>query len=215
MTIEEWEKELVEWVNHDINLVCKYLKKNDVYVDIGANTGIFTKEVLNRINFELDKIILFEPIEKYYLECLNKFGDDDRFIIENTGLSDDNQNKILFASHTNYGYNKIYKEGMEIHPHDEITIRCDTFSNWIKDKDIPKVDFIKIDAEGHDTNIIIGMYEWIETTGNRPIILYESAWYKHEEEDVYNTLTEKFGYYSMKDSELQYNDTLFIHNAGF
>jgi len=212
MKIDEWEKELIDWVNHDIDIVCKYLKKNDVYVDIGANTGIFTKEVINRIDFDLDKIILFEPIEKYYKECLNKFSNDNRFLIENLGLSNDNIDKKLFASHLNYGYNKIYKEGMEIHPHDEIIIKCDTFSNWIKYKNIPKVDLIKIDAEGHDTNIIIGMYEWLENTNNRPIILFESGWYQDEESIIIKTMKEKYGYSQIEEPSLQHNDTLLIIN---
>jgi FkbM family methyltransferase len=215
MTIEEWEKELVDWVDHDINLVCKYLKPNDTFVDIGANTGIFTKEVLDRINFELNKIILFEPVPKYYNECINKFGDNDKFIIENIGLSDDTNDKTIYVSHLNYGYNKIYRDGMEIHPHDKILIKCNTFSNWIKDKNINKVDFIKIDTEGHDTNIINGMYQWLDNTNNRPTILYECLWYQHQEEDVMKFMIEKYGYQLIKDEISHNTDTLFIHPTRF
>lgn len=213
MTIKEWENTLSSWIDKDVNLVVKYLNKGDVYFDIGANTGLFTQMVIKKLgndyNF-LDKIVLFEPIKKYSDECVNKFKKHKNIQIEQIALSDDDNNKIIYASHINFGYNKIFREGMEIQPHDKYVVKSITFSEWMENNYYPKVDFIKIDAEGHDSNIVRGMFNWLEKTENRPKILFECAWYGEEELDVIDTLVDNFGYTQIHD-DLEYNNALLIN----
>lgn len=213
MTIKEWEKTLGPWIEKDVNLVVNHLKKGDVYFDVGANTGLFTQMVIKKLggdyNF-FNKIVLFEPIKKYYDECVTKFKKHKNVQVEQIALSDNDNNKIIYVSHINYGYNKIYREGMEIQPHDKYVIKCTTFTEWIKNQNCPKVDFIKIDAEGHDSNIVNGMFEWLATTENRPKILFECAWYGVEELDVIEKLVNEYGYVQITEN-LEYNNALLVH----
>jgi FkbM family methyltransferase len=137
---------------------------------------------------------MFEPIEMYYNECVNKFGDKSNFIIENLALSDDDTDKTIYASQENFGYNKIYKQGMEVQPHDKYIIKCKTFSNWMLDGKIHKINFIKIDAEGHDVEIIYGMLDWLRSSNLRPYILFERGWYEDRETELANILKDDFNY---------------------
>lgn len=191
---EEWfGKELVGTVKR----ITSYLKDGDVFVDIGSNTGLLSKLILKELkeeDKELSKVIMFEPVPLYYNECVKKFGDNDKFIINNLALSNDTEDKTLLVSHRNFGYNKIYKEGMEIHPHDKIQINCDLFSNWMFKHNIDKIDFIKIDAEGHDREVIEGMFNWLKETHQRPYIQFEGTWYPSEEKDLLEKMREDFNY---------------------
>ena len=197
MTIGEWEDKLKESIVKNVKTIIEHLNDGDTFVDIGANTGLLTQLVIDGMKSDgkqLKNVVMFEPIEMYYNECVNKFGDKSNFIIENLALSDDDTDKTIYASQENFGYNKIYKQGMEVQPHDEYIIKCKTFSNWMLDGKIHKINFIKIDAEGHDIEIIYGMLDWLRSSNLRPYILFERGWYEDRETELANILKDEFNY---------------------
>jgi FkbM family methyltransferase len=197
MTIEEWEDKLKESIVKNVKTIIEHLNDGDTFVDIGANTGLLTQLVIDGMKSDgkqLKNVVMFEPIEMYYNECVNKFGDKSNFIIENLALSDDDTDKTIYASQENFGYNKIYKQGMEVQPHDKYIIKCKTFSNWMLDGKIHKINFIKIDAEGHDVEIIYGMLDWLRSSNLRPYILFERGWYEDRETELANILKDDFNY---------------------
>jgi FkbM family methyltransferase len=197
MTIEEWEDKLKESIVKNVKTIIEHLNDGDTFVDIGANTGLLTQLVIDGMKSDgkqLKNVVMFEPIEMYYNECVNKFGDKPNFIIENLALSDDDTDKTIYASQENFGYNKIYKQGMEVQPHDKYIIKCKTFSNWMLDGKIDKINFIKIDAEGHDIEIIYGMLDWLRSSNLRPYILFERGWYEDRETELANILKDDFNY---------------------
>jgi hypothetical protein len=91
---------------------------------------------------------------------------------------------------------------MDMHPHQTFNIKCTTFTEWIKDKNISKIDFIKIDAEGHDVNIINGMMDWLLISEKKPIILFEKNWYADLENELVEKMKNLFGYNSI---DLEYD----------
>jgi len=196
MNIQQWESWLKSEIKGNVDIVVSYLKDGDTFVDVGGNTGIFTQMVLEQRN--LSKVALFEPIPYLVEECRLKFDNDDRVIVNELALSDTKGESVIIASKQNLGYNKIYKEGMEMHSHEKFTIQLDTFTNWISDKNIDKVQFIKVDAEGHDINVIRGMFDWMTKTNNRPYILFEINWYKDLEQELISDLQNVFGYNSIQ-----------------
>jgi len=195
MDLQKWENWLGPEIQKNVDLVKLYLNKDDVFVDVGANTGLFTKMVLDEIgeNF-LSKVVLFEPIPYLFNECKNKFDTNKNIILNNFALSDKNEMTTILASNQNLGYNKIYKEGMEIHSHEKYEIQCVTFSDWAFKNKINKVNFVKIDAEGHDVNVIRGMFEWMKQTNQKPYILFEINWYKELEAGLILDIETIFNY---------------------
>jgi FkbM family methyltransferase len=188
-TIEEFEKNYENFMVGSVDTMVSYLKEGDVFLDIGANTGLVSSKIYDRV--KLGKLILIEPIKPYYEECIRKFSNKDNVEFYNIGFSDENGIKKFLCSEYNLGYNKIYEETMEIHPHFIEEIYCYRFSDWVADR---RIDFIKIDAEGHDTYIIEGMFEWLDKTKKRPYILFEGDWYEDLEENMVKTLTEIYSY---------------------
>jgi|APGre2960657404_1045060.scaffolds.fasta_scaffold16100_4 FkbM family methyltransferase len=198
MNVLEWENWLGPEIKNNVDLVGSYLNEGDVFVDVGANTGLFTKMVLDRVGNEfLSKVILFEPIPYLFDECKNKFANNENIILNELALSDTEYETTILASKNNLGYNKIYTEGMEIHSHEKYTINCVTFSDWAFKNKIEKVNFVKVDAEGHDVNVIRGMFEWMRDTNQRPYILFEINWYKESEQRLIKDIETIFDYNSI------------------
>jgi hypothetical protein len=71
-SIKKWERKIkrINLENNDI--LSKLLHDDDVFVDVGANTGSVTEELLKRKKLSL--CILFEPIPVYYNYCKEKFS---------------------------------------------------------------------------------------------------------------------------------------------
>ena len=195
MNIIEWENWLKPTIQDNVNLVKSYVSKGDTFIDVGANTGLFTKMILDDLGLDyFDNVILFEPVPYLVEECKLKFQNLSNVKIEELALSNENCQTTILASSQNLGYNKIYKEGMEITPHETFNIQCVTFNDWIKNTNIKKVNFIKIDAEGHDVNVIYGMFDWMTSTQNRPNILFETGWYNELEQKLIKEICDKFNY---------------------
>jgi FkbM family methyltransferase len=189
MTIKEFEQYYGEIISENVNIICECLKEGNVLLDIGANTGFLSSLIYNKV--KLGKLILVEPIKDYYNECVKKFNDKSNVEIVNVGFSDKNEVQKILCSIENLGYNKIFVEGMEILPHFIEEVYCYKFSDWVGDREI---DFIKIDAEGHDTKIINGMIEWLDKIEKKPYILFEGNWYINLENEIVNNLIERYSY---------------------
>jgi FkbM family methyltransferase len=194
-SIADWENQFGPTQAESVDLIRSFLKKGDTFVDIGANTGLTTQMIVNSLPDDyLDSVIMFEPIPYLCAECRNKFGSNPKFNINELGLSDRNLTTTVFADNVNLGYNKIYKEGMEIREHTKHVVRCTTFSDWALENNVTTVDFVKIDAEGHDIEIIRGMYDFLKRTEKLPFILFEIGWYRDLEDKFVQEFKELFKY---------------------
>jgi FkbM family methyltransferase len=194
MTIEHFEKKYGQYMLDNADLICSYLNSGDVFVDVGSNTGVLSKRIienLDQLGTKLLKVILIEPIDYLYDESIKKLGGYDFVEFHKLGLSNTNEEKLFILSKINYAYNKIYDENMEIHPHEKKHIKCVKFSDWVSDN---KIDFVKIDAEGHDIEIIMGMFDWLDKTMDKPYILFEGNWYPKKEIELIQLMKEKYGY---------------------
>lgn len=194
-SIADWEAQFGPTQTDSVAFIKSFLREGDTFVDIGANTGLVTQMLINSLPHDyLSNVIMFEPIPYLYTECINKFKDNPRFSINELGLSDKNFMATIFVDNANLGYNKIFKEGMGVGEHNRYVVKCGTFTDWALENSTDKVDFVKIDAEGHDIEIIKGMYGFLRKTKKKPYILFEVGWYKDLEDTFIREFTELFNY---------------------
>lgn len=199
MNITTWEEWLRPTIQNNVNLVKEHIEYGSTFIDVGANTGLFTQMLIDDLGIDhFNKIVLFEPVSYLASECINKFSKYSNVQVEEIALGDSNCKTTILASSINLGYNKIYSPGMEIHPHEKIEINCIKFDSWIKNNKLNDVDFIKIDAEGYDTNIILGMMSWLSSLKKRPKILFEINWYPDIETNVINIMNTELNYKIIK-----------------
>jgi len=167
-----WELEALFNIKEMSN-ISKLIKPNSVVLDIGAQTGnmavaysLFAKNVIafepNPAAFEvLEKNSTLNPITPYNFACSSEEGECE-FHYSDPGLC-------------NGGYASVLDRGVGVTGHslplDVYMVNVVDFMKSNHPKDINNISFIKIDAEGHDKEIIPTLKEIIDI--NKPIIQTE------------------------------------------
>ena len=66
MNIQTFEEHLLPYIASNVELLHSTLKKGDVYVDVGSNTGLLSKKVFDYLGYDyLKQAYLFEPIPPF------------------------------------------------------------------------------------------------------------------------------------------------------
>ena len=188
------ERNMITWVIDNY-----FLDKNKVFLDIGANMGhysILMSKYCKEIHaFEACKRIAYSLCGSIVL------NDCDNITVYNEALgSPENEGKILnMTVAVNDGANSSF------HPNWAKTLSSNNDVDHIESKviktldsfDIKHVDFIKIDVEGYEHEVLKGCIETIEISGYPPI-LFESCVGPHlntrEEFDNLKNFLENIGY---------------------
>jgi FkbM family methyltransferase len=187
--ILNWENRLRQMLSGDrgsVSIINQYLNPDYTFIDIGCNTGLLTKMILE-LNPNYKSIHMFEPITEYYIEVVNKFNQYDRIKINNIGLSDKNEIVHIKMDSQNLGYNKIGNRG-------DTQIHLITFDEYAEVYNIGDIDFIKIDTEGYDIKVMRGMHNWLVKRNKLPFIFFEKGWDIKLEIEHCNYMIRTYGY---------------------
>jgi FkbM family methyltransferase len=163
-----WDRQLTEWMISN-------LKPGFNCLDIGANNFYFA-EVMSRIVGPTGKVSSFEPLkylcDKHY-EAMSKNNYDNCSPINifNVGLSNIDGEKILQVWDENIGGSGIVSESTEgIHDaygnYHSQKINVNKLSTILNEK----VDFIKMDIEGHESFAYAGFPEIVKQC---PLMVFE------------------------------------------
>ncbi|MEY5042497.1 MAG: 2-O-methyltransferase NoeI [Bacteroidota bacterium] len=140
----------------------KYIFPNyklENYFDVGSNIGQTENKIFNFLTKE--KIYCFEPIKDTYLQLLKNikgkntesfniaFGENNTFL----DLKINNSNKTSPANSLSSN-NQNIKENYTI---EKIEVR--SLDSFMSEKNIGKISFLKIDAEGYEDKILSGAHE--------------------------------------------------------
>lgn len=152
--------------NGEYKFLRSYIKKDMLIFDVGANVGDYAKYI-----FSIDpnvKIYCFEPVYNTYNTLLNNLSSEiaaGKVIANNFGLSNEVKEAEMFIYDELDGRNSLHYNKEHIFDtnilHKE-KIRLSTLSSYTIQNKISKIDFLKIDVEGHETNVIEGASELIE-----------------------------------------------------
>ena len=168
--------------NNELNEIKKYINEGDIVVDIGANIGFFTL-FFRSIVGKKGKVISFEPEIKNY-EVLKKNVEINN--LENVKCyryaigSEKKELRLNVSEFT--GQHNIDDSG-------EIKVECFPLDDVVKN-----VNFIKIDTEGYEVQVLNGMKQLLK---NKPIIVLE-FYYKllkkyNEPREIF-TILSKYNY---------------------
>lgn len=133
------------------------LKKDDIVIDAGANLGMFSLFCSQK---EVSKVYAFEP-QKEVINLLKKNillnNATEKIEVIPLGLS--NQNDYYLLSHSQTGHSAGSIVLQRNNKNDTEIIKCITLDSWVKESNIPKIDFIKADIEGAERNMLLGASE--------------------------------------------------------
>jgi len=161
--------ELSNFKNNGENLVLNYIKnksKNSpvVIFDVGANQGEYSSFVLDVFKGEKLNLFSFEPSPTAFKLLKKSNGNKSNSV--NIGFSDKKKKSILFSWLKGSTLSSIYKRNLkeyDINMNLKEIIHLDTIDNFCYRNKIKKIDFLKIDVEGHELNVLKGAKKMINS----------------------------------------------------
>jgi FkbM family methyltransferase len=133
------------------------IEKNDIVFDCGANIGSFSALALSKGS----EVHAFEPINETFLLLnyhLRHFKKSGLLHLNNFGLS--NQKGIVDFYIKNDSFENSYVNDVDCR--DQLECNVTTIDEYVKEKNIQRVDFIKADIEGAERDMLIGAIETIK-----------------------------------------------------
>ena len=183
-TAKFWSK------NFEVREYNRIAPKGKLAIDIGAHVGIWTSRLAQ--NFE--NVIAFEPLHKH-IECHKKNCEGlDNVILNEVALSNENGTATMTTKDINSGMSTMLKTSWikESYSH---TIETRTLDSY----DLPKMDFIKIDVEGWEEQVLEGA---MHTILKYKPIMYIEIWNKNY--NHINNMLFQMGYETSKVSKWNY-----------
>lgn len=142
---------------HELYSVSRYIKKNSIVFDVGANIG--THSIFFSTIATEGKIYAFEPSKNTFLLLLKNIINYQNIIPVNLGINDTSKESIFYECEDNaLSGLKDTKRSTVKNISTILTISGDKFQELY---DIPHVDFIKIDVEGLEQSVIKGLNQII------------------------------------------------------
>jgi FkbM family methyltransferase len=158
--------EQLDWFEDEIKFVRDLLRPGQVAIDIGANYGVYALTMANAVGVD-GRVFAFEPVAKtagYLKQSLdaNNFKQAELLqlaisVAPGTGRISTQPKAELNA----------LVEGSKLESSEEV--RLDSLDNFFSCR--TDVDFLKIDAEGHEQMILDGGRDFFGQ--NSPLVLYE------------------------------------------
>jgi len=145
------------------DLINRYLPQDGVFLDIGANAGIYSLTAAKRLN-DTGRVLSIEPNPEVLKRLehnlkINKFSQ--RAIIEPIGISDSEGSFSLLLDDSNLGGSSLVTKRSETGG--EINVRCYPLLTVLQKNKISHVDFMKIDIEGAEEQALMPFFNTAPT----------------------------------------------------
>jgi FkbM family methyltransferase len=176
----------------EFSFILDFLREGDVFFDVGANGGFFTVAAAKKIG-PSGHVYAFEPSlrERALLERNIEINNLDNVTILPFAVGDKNEN-IKFVLAEDGALNSIKETNHPSQkPESEIEVRMVTLDWFVKENNIPKINFIKIDVEGAEKLAFEGSQEILSNIN--PMILFEanqftSTAFGYSKQDLFDCL---------------------------
>lgn len=152
---------------HALNHIKKNIidRPEIVLFDVGANKGNYTLELSRIFAHPGIQIHSFEPSKNVYAQMLEKVGNLHHIKPNNFGFSDSEATLKLFSEGEPSFLSSVYQRrlnhaGIEMNKTEEITLT--TIDIYCAKNNIKKIDFLKMDVEGHEFKILEGAKKMID-----------------------------------------------------
>lgn len=140
----------------------KYCKKRDVAIDIGANVGLWTRDLCQFFQY----VHAVEPVADFR-DCLVKNVPATNLKIHECALGAENSMINMIITPENTGHTHVDPGSFG---HGKIQMKT------LDSMNLPAPDYIKLDCEGYEYNIVRGGEQYIKEF--QPIIVVEQKFHK-------------------------------------
>ncbi|PPT07500.1 methyltransferase FkbM family [Geitlerinema sp. FC II] len=166
--LDWFEKELEFWRNS--------LQAGMTVIDVGANVGTYTFSAARKVGSE-GRVLAIEPFSKCvkYLKQTCQTNRLDWITVCEGAASSKNGSAQLLLHRANELNEVTIDSSVSGILEDETQyeeIQCFTLDRLVEDHNLEAVDFLKIDAEGHEMSVLAGAPKLFQRFS--PIVLYEN-----------------------------------------
>jgi len=161
-----------EWEKYTSACLRRYIEHDMTVFEIGSNIGAHTFQIAKSLMNGKGRLYGFEPTTFAFMKLernwsLNSFNN---IVLENIGLSDENgvleltSSQICFKSSWNIKDRKLSRKHGD-------KIELMKLDDYVEQRNIKRIDFIKMDTDGYELKILNGGKNSISEF--RPIMLIE------------------------------------------
>lgn len=150
---------------------CVHTKFNKIkinVVDVGANKGYYSQQILDVFEDNIEKIYAFEPVPRFYDIITNKFKENSLIETINSACSDEKRKDEFYEiidlkDEDAEGLSSLnFREVYNNFKYSKIEVDCIKLDDFILDNSINKIEFMKIDTEGHELSVLLGAKKSLE-----------------------------------------------------
>lgn len=128
-----------------------------IVVDGGANRGEWSRALIGAADSKIARIYAFEPAPDH-LPVIGSIGDE-RIEVVDAALSDAPGEIQLYAHRPGASTASVYQRdlshyGLEMVP--QCQARCTTIDIFMAERNLERIDFLKLDVEGHELQVLHG-----------------------------------------------------------
>ncbi|MEG4454186.1 FkbM family methyltransferase [Microcoleus sp. N9_A1] len=163
-----------DWFEHEMEFWRNSIKPGMTVIDVGANVGVYTFTAARRVG-TTGRVLAVEPFTGC-LRCLEETCKINEFdwVTICAGAASDRIGTARLQLYAATELNEIVTgdaaQSMQIGSFEEVP--CFTLDSLVEQENVNRVDYLKIDAEGHEMSVLIGSEKILSEFC--PIILYEN-----------------------------------------
>ena len=159
-----------DWFETEMEFWRSRLQPGMTVIDVGANAGVYTFSAAQKVG-ETGKVIAIEP----FAGCVNLLQETCRInelsqVKVCHGAASDRPGKSKLLLQASSELNELSDRDLPDGTYEEV--QCFTLDSLIETYELDRVDFLKIDAEGHEVPVLKGSDRILSEF--RPVILYEN-----------------------------------------
>jgi FkbM family methyltransferase len=139
----------------EIKAASRYVGEGSIVLDVGANTGGWTKAILERAP---KMVYMFEPQRSCVENYLQPMESASCRVVE-SAVGDHDGEIDLYSPRKHAGNASLhhrrdtYCAEQDFRPS---KVKLTTIDTFVRENDIPRIDFLKIDTEGHELFVLKG-----------------------------------------------------------
>lgn len=135
------------------------LPRNPIIFDVGANRGHYIDLVIKKWGNKNPGLHAFEPDSSCYEILKRKYGSYNNIVVNNCALGNESGKATLFAEQNGAVNATLVASDLDTGMTTEVDVQTIDEYCWINS--ITAIDFLKIDTEGFEINVLKGAKEMI------------------------------------------------------